>query len=235
MKRAVLIMTVLLLMLPVCGRAAEDEFSADLYSRGRMTTERDYLRVACDFLEAERVSLSVTGPDGLVFMKNYGPCSGKFRSDRIFLNAEGDAAEYTVTAEVDGETLSFTVCRLPVSGVPTEARTAGTILPDGSEVCVLDEAGTGRDRQIVPLVTADDRRAGYVTLRLEDGRLTVTADLDIAGSVRGGTVYVTRDVTECCFFGSDQYKGMTGAPGQSIRVGGTGPIYVYAILNVKTD
>ncbi|MDO5435772.1 MAG: hypothetical protein Q4G19_05330 [Clostridia bacterium] len=235
MKRFTVILLVILLVLPVCVYAAEDVFSADLYSQGRLTTEKDYLCIVRDQLNADSVSLSVTGPDGLVFMKNYGPCGGRFRSDRIFLSAEGGTAEYTVTAEIDGETLSFIVCRLRSSGTPTEARTAGTILQDGSEACILDEAGTGNDRQIVPLVMADDRHAGYVTLRLEDGRLTVSADLDISGSVRGGTVYVTRDEADCGAFGTDLYEGVTGTLGQSIRVGGTGPIYVYAILNVKTN
>ena len=96
MKRLlILLVTMLLCIAP--AYAAEDVFTVNAQDvpenawnessiAGNLSSDRSYLRVTCPVEGEAAVNLSITDDSGsLVYQRDYGVCSGTFRSEDIYL------------------------------------------------------------------------------------------------------------------------------------------------------
>lgn len=229
MKRCMLSASVLFLILLCAFSLArgEDVLNVDVFTSGRVTTEKSYLCVTASDLTADNIVLSVTGPDGLTYMRDVGACTGTFRSDLIYLNQLGNPADYRVSTLIDGTEYIFTVRRvLPES---TEAFAKTEELENGAWAVILDGA---KEKVTVPLIRSDGKEIGSVTVVLRSGLLKVTAETSGKYTVQTGLVSVTTEPYDCLFFGSKEFAGTVTELEQSIPISGRVPIYLDVRISV---
>ena len=89
MKRIPALLLSLGLLLTAAPALGQEVFTLEDVS-GSYTTDRDYLRIACPIEGEQQVTVTVADDSGsVVYQRDYGLCSGQFRSEDIYLRLQG--------------------------------------------------------------------------------------------------------------------------------------------------
>lgn len=248
----------LLLMLLLCiapAYAAEDVFTVNAqdvtedawnesYIAAHLTSDRSYLRVICPLEGEAPVTLSVADANGnLVYQRDHGTCSGKFRSEDIYLRLTGSQTTYQVTLWVGDSGYSFPLRRVMPRlignaacsvGYPLSGMTGST----GWKSATLLDVNALEGRTLtVALHASDAYEVGTATFTVEDGCLTVSAQLNdsVDGSIDKGTVQVAITALEAEKLGKKNFPGVSAKLGKSLDLQGTPYAAVYVNLTVSFD
>lgn len=97
MKRLLLVLMAVVMLSGCCGALAEDVCTLEKSDEGvDVFTSECFLRVAWEFAELTRVKLTVTGPTGVAYERDYGEREGTFLSEEVYLDAVADQTTYQV-------------------------------------------------------------------------------------------------------------------------------------------
>lgn len=254
MKRfLIFLLTMLLCIAP--GYAAEDVFTVDAQSiaedaweesfiASSLTSDRSYLRVTCALTEDADVTLSIAGENGsLVYQRDYGLCSGKFRSEDIYLRLTGSQITYHVTLWVGDSSYSFPLRRVMPRLIANAACSVGYPLEYLSgtntwkSATVLDVNALEDSSLTVPLHASGAYEIGTVTFAISGGSLTVSASLNdgVDGTIDNSAVYVATTALEAEKLGKKNFPGITTKLDKTAALMGTPYAAVYVNLTVSFD
>ncbi len=252
MKRLlILLLTMLLCIAP--AYAAEDVFTVDAQSiaedaweesfiAASLTSDRSYLRVTSALTEDAQVTLSIAGDNGsLVYQRDYGLCSGRFRSEDIYLRLTGSQTTYHVSLWIGDSSYSFPLRRVMPRLTGNAACSVGYPLSALSgtntwkSATVLDVNALEGSSLTVPLHASGAYEIGTVTFAISGGKLTVDAAIDpsVDGSIDGSTVYVATTALEAQKLGKKNFPGITTKLNKTVDLQGTPYAAVYVNLTVS--
>lgn len=237
------------------GYAAEDVFTVDAaqaasggweesHIASSLTTDRSYLRVTCTLDAEAPVTLSIADENGsLVYQRDHGLCSGKFRSEDIYLRLTGSQTTYQVTLWVGDSSYQFPLRRVMPRLTGNAACSVGYPLSQlsGSDTwksaTLLDVYALEGSSLTVPLHASGAYEIGTVTFRISGGALTVSADISgsVDGSIDQSTIYVATTALEAQELGRKSFSGPTGKLDRAIDLMGAPYVAVYVNLTVSFD
>ena len=242
MRRMIRMLTLFLLccLLPWPG-VAEDVCIADASAAQHLTTGHSYLRVECPLPGETRVMLSVRDPWGeLIYQRDYGTCSGSFRSRDIHLPLVGNGCDYTILLTTDQGEYTFTVHREQTLLTDSSVYASGLSLKElngGSSrkyVVVLDMDAMNQETAIMPLL-AGSKQVGEAYFTVQDGKLTVSASLNGAGSIDKASVYIATDALSASTLGSSSFSGKRTRLDRAVDLGGAPYATVMVQLTLTYD
>lgn len=237
------------------GYAAEDVFTVDAaqaasggweesHIASSLTTDRSYLRVTCTLDSEVPVTLSIADETGsLVYQRDHGLCSGKFRSEDIYLRLSGSQTTYHVTLWTGDSSYSFPLRRVMPRLTGNAACSVGYPLSQltgastWKSATILDVYALEGSSVTVPLHASDAYEIGTVTFRISGGALTVSANItgSVDGSIDKSTVYVATTALEAQDLGRKSFSGPTGKLDRTIDLMGAPYVAVYVNLTVSFD
>lgn len=237
-----LLLSLLLCLLLVPAALAEDVYTVeDASTAAHVTTERAYLKVLCPLAGETNVTLSVQDEWGyLIYQRNYGACSGTFRSGDVHLPLTGDSCDYTVILTTDGGEHRFTVTREMAMITDSAVYAGGATLKQltgGSSrkyAAVLDIDALDGQTLTAPLL-ASGTKVGEVDFTVQGGTLTVSARLTADGRIDKGTVYVAADALTAQTLGSSRFTGTKTRLDRSIDLHGAPYAAVMVQLTITYD
>ena len=239
--RKLLCLMLLLLCLPLSALAEDVCVVADASVANRLSTSCPYLRVECPLPGECRVVLSVRDNWGeLIYQRDYGTCSGNFRSRDIHLPLDGETCDYTITLTAGGEEYAFTVTREQALLTDSAVYASGLSLKDingGSSrkyALVLDLGALNRETIMMPLL-ADGMQVGEAYIAVQSGSLTVSASLSVPGSIDKSTVYVATDALMASTLGTSHFSGIKTRLDRTVDVGNAPYAAVMVQLTVTYD
>ena len=230
-------------MLLVCSSAlAEDVcFISDVTRETGVTTGCSYLRLRVPVEEEAQVLLTITGKNGrTVYQRDFGLCSGPFRTEDIYLKLQGASTVYDVALQVGEKLYTFPVERVTGHLTGTAGCTMGVLLREitGQSGWRMATVLLNRDGETtVPVVAGGAYTVGRATFLVAQGKLTVTVELDEAvdGSVDNAKVFVATDMTAASRLGKNKFTGLTGKLNKSIDLGSAPWAAVYVNLSLSFD
>ena len=242
MKFLRLLCALLLLTLLAVPALAEDVCTVqDASTASSVTTDCSYLRVRCPLGGSVPVTLAIRDTWGyLVYQRDYGVCSGSFRSEDVYLPLDGASAVYTVTLTCGGESHQFRVTRSAPRLTDTGVTASGLSLAEltgrrGNKFAVIiDVYALEGSTLTVPLVSSG-MQLGYANLTVEDGRLTVSCMLTVDGKIEKSAVYVARDAVTARTLGDNRFTGTKAKLNRAIDLHGTPYVAVMVQLTVSYD
>lgn len=206
-----------------------------------VTTDRAYLQVRYALPETTNVTLTVHDAWGsLIYRRNYGECSGTFRSRDVHLPADGDSCDYIVTLETDTETLTFTVTREQPMLTDSAVYAGGLTLEEmlgGSPykyAVVLDLCEMEGETAAAPML-AEGKQIGEVSFTVCEGKLTVSASLFVEGEIDKANVYIATDAITAKNLGSSRFTGTKTRLDREILLEGAPYAAVMVQLTVTYD
>lgn len=252
-KLPVLLLSLMLLLCAVTGHAAEDVFTVDArnaadgawdegYIDASLTTDRSYLRLTCDLDSEAAVTLSIADNSGnLVYQRDHGVCSGRFRSEDIYLRLTSSLTVYHVTLWTGDTSYSFPLHRVMPRLTGNAACSVGYPLENLSgldtwkSATLLDVYALEGSSLTVPLHASGAYEIGTVTFRISGGALTVSASLNsgVDGSIDKSAVYVATTALEAQQLGRKSFPGPTGRLDRTIDLMGAPYVAVYVNLTVS--
>lgn len=243
MKRAPVLLLILLLLALALPALADDVCTLDTAGDAQVSTDRSYIRVTCPEVAGD---VSVSARDGagnLVYQKDYGQCSGAFRSDDLYLALNGSKTVYIVTLDVDGAEHRFTVTRTMPRLQGNSACSAGLPLSEitgrdaWQSATVIDLHAAEGSTLTMPLQASGAYTLGEVLFSVSGGTLTVHAALDkaIDGTIDSASVYAAVNALEASQLGARSYGGASGALDKAIDLHGADYAVVYVALTVSFD
>ena len=182
MKRIPALLLSLTLLLTAVPSLSEEVFTLEQVS-GAYTTDRDYLRIACPITGEKQVTVTVAEGDSVVYQRDYGLCSGQFRSEDIYLRLKGSQTLYTITLNAGGEVSACAVNRTMPRLTDNAACSVGypltSLSGSGSwkSATLLDLRQLEGGSLTVPLHASGAYTLGSVTFSVRKGELTVKADI----------------------------------------------------------
>ena len=242
MKRV--IMLVLALACLIFPAYAEDVQTVDATAVASVSMDESYLRLTCPIEGEQQVTVMVTDArGGLQYQRDYGLCSGMFRSEDIYLRLDGGETVYQVTVQVDGVPYFLTVTRVMPRLTDNLACSAGYPLAmlSGSgawqSATILDVAALEGSSTDVPLIASGAYTLGTVTFTVSGGQLTASAELfgGVDGSIDRATVYVATNALQAQGLGGRRFMGATGRLDERMDLEGTPYAAVYVELRVSFD
>lgn len=247
MKRILILALTLMLAALPCAALAEDVFTVSNANAvtAEQTVDCSYLRVTCPLEGEVNVVLTITGPNGgLVYQRDYGLCSGDFRSEDVYLRLEGGETLYQVSLDAGGVVSSFPVRRVVGRLTDQGGCSAGYPLSSLSgantwrTATLLDVASLEGGSLTAPLNAANGEYClGTVTFSVSGGSVTVSASIDggVDGSVDGGTVYVATNALTAQTLGKKSFSGTKGKLNKAISLDGASYAAVYVKLTLSFD
>lgn len=242
MKRILLMLLALAcLIFPAC---AEDVQIVDVSAAASVSMDENYLRVTCPVFGEQQVTVTVTDAwGGLQYQRDYGLCSGTFRSEDIYLRLDGGGTVYYVTVQAGDTAYSLTVNRVMPRLTNNVACSAGYPLAmlsgNGAwqSATILDVSALEGSDMTVPMVASSMYTLGTVTFSVSGGKLTVSAEISggIDGSIDSARVYVATNAVEAQGLGGRHFMGLTGRLNERIDLGGTPYAAVFVELRVSFD
>ena len=206
-----------------------------------VTTDCAYLRVQYPLPGATNVTLTVRDVWGsLIYQRNYGECSGTFKSRDVHLPVQGDCCDYIVTLSTDTQELTFTVTREQPMLTDTAVYAGGLTLEEmfGGDpykyAVVLDLCELEESTLFAPML-AGGQEIGAVIFTVQDGKLTVLYELYVDGNVDKANVYVATDSITANTFGTSRFTGTKTKLGREISLGGAPYVAVMVQLTVTYD
>ena len=213
----------------------------DASAAAHVTTSCPYLRVQYPLPEAADVTLTVCDAWGyMIYQRDYGRCSGTFRSRDVHLPASGDSCDYIVTLSAGAEELTFTVTREQPMLTDTAVYAGGLTLEEmtgGSPykyAVVLDMYELEEATAAAPML-ADGKEIGAVIFSVQDGKLTVLSELYVDGTVDKANVYIATDAITAQSLGSSRFTGVKTKLGREIDLGNAPYAAVMVQLTVTYD
>ena len=232
-----------LMMLCLCLPALAEDVCvvADASAADRLTTGCPYLRVECPLDGESRVVLSVRDPwGGLIYQRDYGNCSGHFRSRDIHLPLEGDSCDYTVTLATGNGEFVFTVTREQAMLTDSAVYASGLSLKElngGSSrkyAVVLDMDAMNQETAVMPLL-ANGLQVGEAYFTVQDGKLTVSAALTVDGRIDKSNVYIATDALAAGTLGTSRFSGTKTRLDRAADLGDTPYAAVMVQLTIAYD
>ncbi len=229
------------LLLTVPALAEDVCVVKDASTASRVTTSRPYLRVQYPLPGETNVTLTVCDEWGsLIYQRDYGLCSGTFRSRDVHLPASGDSCDYIVTLSMDAGDVTFTVTREQPLLTDTAVYAGGLTLAEmngGSPykyAVVLDLCALDGSTAVAPMM-ASGMQIGEVYFSVEDGELTVSASLFVEGVIDKSNVYIATDAMTARTLGSSRFSGVKTKLDRAIRLGDAPYAAVMVQLTVTYD
>ena len=243
MKRLLLLLSLFLICaLPAL---AEDVCTVDASSARSVTCPESYLLLTCPIEGEQQVTVSVADASGRMhYQKNYGLCSGSFRSEEMYLRLSGSETLYQVTLQAGNTVYAFPVTRVMGRLTGNEACSVGYPLSrlNGSSsswktVTILDVNALNGSGMTVPLYASGAYTLGTVTFTVSGGQVVVSARLSdgIDGSIDKATVYVANDAIAAQNLGTRRFDGRTGRLNEGISLDGTPYAAVLVQLTVSFE
>lgn len=256
MKRLLALFLMLCMLLSLTpGHAAEDVFTVDApsaaancadedYIASSLSTDRSYLRITCDLESEADVTLSITDETGsLVYQRSHNLCSGRFRSEDVYLRLTGSQTTYQVTLLAGDSSYAFPLRRVMPRltgnaacsvGIPLSSLTGADTWKSAT---VLDVNALSNAPCTVALHASGAYEIGTVTFSVSGGLLTVSAQLDasINASIEKSTVYVATTALEAQQLGRKSFHGPTGRLDSPIDLLAAPYVAVYVSLTVSFD
>lgn len=210
-----LMLSLLCLCLGAAPSLAEDVCTVeDAFAVSQITTDASYLRVLCPLADTSSVTLTVRDEWGtLIYQRNYGTCSGTFRSGDIHLPLQGNGCEYAVTLSTASGEHTFTVMRQMPRLTDSAVYAGGVTLRELTEgsahkyAVVLDLHALNEETLTAPIL-ADGTQLGEVYFSVQEGTLTVTASLTADGQIDKANVYIATDALTAATLGTNRFCGM---------------------------
>lgn len=210
-----LILFLMLCLLSVPAALAEDVCTVqDASAASHVTTECAYLRVQYPLEGESNVTLTVYDEWGyLIYQRNYGLCSGAFRSGDVHLPLDGESCDYTVTLTTDSGEYVFTVTREMAMITDSAVYAGGATLRElvgGSSrkyALVLDLHEMNGQTLTVPML-ASGMQVGEVTFSVQGGALTASASLTAQGQIDKANVYIASDALTAQTLGTNHFSGI---------------------------
>ncbi len=242
LKRMLTLFLICSLLLTAAPALAEDVCTVkDASAATHVTTGCSYLRVKSPLPGETNVTLSVCDEWGyLIYQRNYGVCSGTFRSSDIHLPLEGDRCDYTVTLSTDAGEHSFTVTREQPMLTDSTVYAGGITLAElngGSRrkyAVVLDLDDMNQETATVPML-ADGQQIGEMYFSVLDGVLTVSAALSVEGQIDKANVYIAADAITAETLGTNRFTGTKTKLNRRISLGDAPYAAVMVQLTVTYD
>ncbi|MDD6050286.1 MAG: hypothetical protein PUC00_03290 [Clostridiales bacterium] len=242
LKRMLTLLLLCALLLSAVPALAEDVcIVADATAATHVTTARPYLQVKCPLPEETDVTLSVCDQWGyLIYQRDYGVCSGTFRSSDIHLPLEGESCDYTVTLTTDGGTHAFTVTReqpmltdpaVYAGGLPLSELNGGS---GQKYAVVLDLDALNQETATFPL-RSGDLQLGEVYFSVLDGMLTVSANVQVEGKIEKANVYIATDAITATTLGTSHFTGIKTRLDRQINLGSAPYAAVMVQLTLTYD
>ena len=245
MKRVIL--TFLMMLALACltvPALADDVLKVDASVETSVSMDENYLRVTCPLDGEQQVTVTVTdGRGNPQYQRDYGACSGTFRSEDIYLRLDGSRTTYGVTVQVGSATYAFSVERVMPYLLGNEACSTGYPLSNltGSHswqsATILDVAGLEGSSLTVPMHASGAYELGTVTFSIKDGKLKVTADMakGIDGRIDSSKIYVATNALQAQQLGNRRFNGLTCLLDDRVDLGGTPYAAVLVQLTVSFD
>lgn len=237
-KLVIFLLALLCLSLPAL---AEDVCTVDAASTSSKVTDRSYLRVTCELAEEAPVTMTILDQWGYLFyQRDYGLQSGSFRSEDVYLRLDGETARYTVTLSAGQTEHTFRLTReLPLltdTAVYAHGLTMEELCGGSSRkmAVILDIDAMQEAPLIVPMLS-EGVQLGEVVFTVEEGELTVSAQLYALGSIDKATVYVARDAVTARSLGTNRFAGRKEKLDRPIDVSSTPYAAVLVQLTVSYD
>ena len=242
MKRILLFLSLLLCL--AFPALADDVCTVDASSAVDVSCPESYLCVTCPISGEEQVTVSVADASGrLHYQRNYGLCSGSFRSEDMYLRLEGSETRYQVTLQAGEKIYSFSVMRVMGRLSGNEACSVGYPLSrlNGSSSCktvtLLDVNALSGSSMTVPLYASGAYTLGTVTFSVSGDHVTVSAQLSggVDGSIDKSVVYVATDAIAAQNLGTRRFDGHKGKLNEAISLDGTPYAAVLVQLTVSFE
>lgn len=223
---------------------AEDVRTVDAAAASTVECPESYLRVTCTLAEEGQVTVTVTdAAGGLYHQRDYGLCSGSFRSEDVYLRLDGAQTTYTVTVQAGATAYVFTVKRVMPRLTGVSACSAGYSLSrltgsgSGRTATLLNISSLEGSSLSVPLIASGEYKLGTVTFSVSGGSLTVSASIDggIDGTIDSGKVYVATDAAAAKTLGTRSFGGSTAGLNERVSLGGSSYAAVFVKLTVSFD
>lgn len=231
----------LALLLPATALAEDVCVVSDASAVSHVITGAPYLRVQYPLPGETNVTLSVCDAWGyLIYQRNYGLCSGTFRSRDVHLPVDGESCDYTVTLATDMGEITFVVTREQPMLTDTAVCAGGLTLEEmagGSPykyAVVIDMDALNQETAIAPML-AGGSQIGEVYFTVLDGTLTVSASLFVEGAIDKANVYIAADAITASTLGSSRFTGMKTKLDREIRLGDTPYVAVMVQMTVTYD
>ncbi len=232
----------LMLVLLAAPALAEDVCTVkDASAAGHVTTSASYLKVQCPLPGETPVTLSVQDEWGyLIYQRDYGVCSGTFRSREIHLPLDGESCDYTVILSTDAGDYAFTVTRNRPMLTDSAVYAGGLTLREmhgGSRykyAVVLDLCALNESAAIAPMI-AGDSQIGEVYFSVLDGELTVSAALTVAGQIDKANVYIADEAITARSLGESRFTGIKTRLDRTVDLGDSPYAAVMVQLTVTYD
>lgn len=246
MKRVLsLLLMMSLLLAGMAVAQAEDVCSIDVSTTwDTVSTTQSYVRLTCPLPEEAEVNVSIYDADGnLHYQRNYGACSGSFRSEDIYLRTSGDNTTYQVNVSAGSANYTLDVVRCLPRLTDNAACSVGYPLSNltgrnsWKSVTLLDVAQLEGTSQTVALHASGAYTLGSVTFSVRNGQLTVSASIadDVDGSIDKATVYVAFNAADAAALDDKHFAGAKGALGDHIDLQGASCVAVYVKMSVSFD
>lgn len=231
-----------LLLLMTCPALAEDVYVVeDASAASSVSTDRSYLRVSCPLDGQQPVTMTIRDAWGyLVFQRDYGLCSGTFRSEDVYLRLDGGSTTYTVTVQSGDAAYQFRVTRemprLTDSGVyayglPLSEMTGGR---SNKFAVIVDADALEGSTLSVPLVSGG-MQLGYANITVDGGAVSVSAMLTVDGTIEKSTVYIACDAVTAQTLGTNHFTGTKTKLNRDVDLNGTPYAAVMLQLTVSYD
>jgi hypothetical protein len=243
MRRLIRMLSLFLMLTLLLPAALAEDVCVvkDASAVSRVTTSCPYLRVQYPLPGTTNVTLTVRDAWGsLIYQRNYGECSGTFRSRDVHLPASGDSCDYIVTLTTDAGDLTFTVTREQPMLTDTAVYAGGLTLEEmfgGSPykyAVVLDVCEREGSTLFAPML-AGGMEIGAVLFTVQDGKLTVRYEPYVDGSVDTANVYVATDAITAKTLGTSRFTGTKTKLGREIPLNGAPYAAVMVQLTVTYD
>lgn len=209
---------------------ADDVRTVDISSQTSVSMDESYLRVTWPLDGEQQVMVIVTDARGTPqYQRDYGVCSGTFRSEDIYLRLDGGETTYQVTVRAGDTSRSLNVRRVMPRLTGNEACSVGYPLSrltgarTWQSATILDIAELEGSSLTVPLHASGAYAIGTVTFSVSGGKLKVTAEIDrgVDGSIDSSKVYVATSALEAEKLGDRKFTGIKARLNDRIDLGGT--------------
>lgn len=209
-----------------------------------LTSDRSYLRVTCPVEGEANVTLSVADEAGsLVYQRDYGLCSGTFRSEDIFLRLTGSSTVYQVSLWVGDVGYAFPIQRVMPRLIANAVCSVGLPLQEltGSSnwksATLLDVDALEGKTLTVALHASNAYCIGSASFAVDHGCLTVSVRLEEGAdaTIERASVQVASTALEAQTLGLKSFSGQTAQLGQPIDLQSSPYAAVYLSLTVSFD
>lgn len=236
-----LLLALVLLISTVPALAEDVCWVEDASAASSVSTDRSYLRVGCPLEGQQPITMTVRDAWGyLVYQRDYGMCSGTFRSEDVYLRLDGSSTSYTVTVDAGSQSYQFRVtremARLKDSGVYAHGLSLSRVTGGRSNkyAIIVDVDALEGSTLSVPLISGGVQ-LGYANISVDGGALNVSASLTVDGKIEKSTVYVARDAVTAQTLGTNHFTGTKTKLNRDVDLNGTPYAAVMVQLTVSYD